>query len=92
MKINRDMMKGGAVALGVVALVAGTAGCSKFTEPFKDAPTSGHDNAPALVIEMPDGFSNMATKCINGIRYTVVYHGDSTYGAVSVTPGPNNGC
>lgn len=62
------------------------AGCDKAAEPFKDAPRSGTNSAPAKVIEMPDGFSNLATKCDDGNRIYVVFHGDNTYGSVSVVP------
>lgn len=82
----------------IIALSATTAvslavltGCdfSKYTEPFKDAPrTNTEDNSPAQVITMPDGFSNLATKCVNGMRYTVAYHADSPYGAINVVADP----
>jgi len=72
-----------AAVLAVIALVA--AGCAKFTEPFKDAPTSGHNGSAAQVIEQPDGFSNMAEKC-DGYGHLVVsvYHGGSPYGSVAI--------
>lgn len=81
------------LALLAVPAVLLLGACSqKFQEPFKDAPQDGHhDNTPAKVIEMPDGFSNISTKCVGGVRYTVTYHGDRAYGAVSVTGG-DNGC
>lgn len=63
------------------------AGCSKFTEPYKDAPRSKNDNgAPADLVRMPDGFSNLATKCDHGNRLYVAYHGDAAYGSVTVVP------
>lgn len=70
----------------VGAMLVGTVGCgAKAREPFKDAPTTGSRNtAPATVIEMPDGFNNLATKCDNGNRVYVTFHGDSPYGSVSV--------
>lgn len=75
-----------AAALAAGCLVLGfTAGCSKFTEPFKDAPRSSVDNGkPADLIRMPDGFSNAATKCDHGNRVYVAYHGDSAYGSIAV--------
>ncbi|MFE1192880.1 hypothetical protein ACFW6E_08775 [Streptomyces olivaceoviridis] len=74
-------------ALAAVAAVSLLAGCSKFTEPFKDAPRSGHDNgSPADLIRMPDGFSNAATKCDHGNRVYIAYHGDSKYAAIAVVP------
>lgn len=63
------------------ALTLGAASCDKVTEPFKDAPRTGVVNTgPATVIEMPDGFNNLATKCDHGNRIYVSYHGDGSYG------------
>jgi hypothetical protein len=61
-------------------------GCSKFTEPFKDAPRGASNTGPADTITMPDGFSNAATKCDHGNRIYVVYHADSAYGSIAVVP------
>jgi hypothetical protein len=85
-----------AIPLAAVVIAAGTllAGCDwsdKVTEPFKDAPRSGvtNDNAADL-ITMPDGFSNLSTKCgPGGMRYTVAYHGDSLYASINVVPDPS---
>jgi len=74
----------------MAVLLATTAGScnSKFTEPFRDAPRSSTTNgAPADVIEMPDGFSNLATKCDHGNRIYVAYHGDLGYASVAVVAG-----
>lgn len=69
-----------------LALLALT-GCSKFAEPYKDAPRSGTENgAPADLVRMPDGFSNLATKCDHGNRIYVAYHGDAAYGSVVAVP------
>lgn len=74
-----------AAVIGVSALALG--GCDKLTEPFKDAPRSDVTNSqPADVIEMPDGFNNLASKCDHGNRLYVTYHGDGAYGSVSVVP------
>jgi hypothetical protein len=69
-------------------LIVGLMGCSdKAKERFNDAPRSDVTNdSKADVISMPDGFSNMATKCDHGNRVYVVFHGDSNYGAVGVVP------
>lgn len=76
------------VKLGLVAALlalVGAAGCSKFTEPFNDAPVRSKDDSPADVYSMPDGFSNFSSKCDeNRNRVYVVYHGDSPYGAIAV--------
>lgn len=88
--MNRTTRIGAAIAVGVAAVTTlslGLAGCAKFTEPFKDGPRSGVVNkTPADLIEMPDGFSNTATKCDHGNRIYVIYHGDHPYGTVAVVP------
>ncbi|MDQ0376523.1 hypothetical protein [Amycolatopsis thermophila] len=79
-----------ALAAALAAVVATTTACDftdKITEPFNDAPRSQFtDSSPADIITMPDGFSNLATKCVRGNRYTVAYHGDASYGSISVVP------
>lgn len=78
----------GLAVLALVGIIGSTAGaCDKFVEPFKDAPRSGVDNArPADVVQMPDGFSNAATKCDHGNRVYVAYHGDRAYASIFVVP------
>lgn len=79
-----------AAVLAAVALVASGCGIGKLTEPFRDAPTTGQlrDNV-ATDVTMPDGMNNVATKCLSkGIRVTVIYHGDGSYGAVSTVADP----
>lgn len=71
---------------GVVAAAALTGCSSKLTEPYKDAPRGGTNAAPADVITMPDGFSNLASKCDGPNRIYVVFHQDAPYGAVAVVP------
>lgn len=85
MEMNKKITAAvGAAALGILLLASG---CSKFTEPFKDAPRSHVDNGqPADLIRMPDGFSNAATKCDHGNRIYIAYHGDSGYAAIAVVP------
>lgn len=74
-------------ALAILVLVTTTA-CDwtdKVSEPFRDAPRSATTNSDAAdVIEMPNGFSNLATKCDHGNRVYVAYHGDSPYAALHV--------
>lgn len=75
--------------LAVAAAVAGTltlTGCSKIVEPFNDAPIERKDDSPAVVLSMPDGFSNIAVKCEGPNRVYTIYHGDSPYGAIAVAP------
>lgn len=70
------------LAVGALALT----GCAdKFTEPFKDAPRSHHDNGdPMDVIRFSDGFSNVGFKCVGVDGVYVAYHGDSKYAALAV--------
>lgn len=79
-----------AVAAIVGLLTAGCDWSDKVTEPYKDAPRTGKTyDQPADVITMPDGFSNLATKCgPAGLRYTVAYHGDDNRAAIAVTTDP----
>lgn len=74
------------VALGCIALT----GCSfdKATQPFQDAPRTGAVNkAPADVITLPDGFTNLTSKCDGPNRIYVSYHGNSAYAAITAVPG-----
>lgn len=72
-----------AVAATLVATLTGC-GTGKISEPFRDAPRGATNSAPADVIEMPDGFSNVATKCDHGNRVYVIFKSDSPYGALAV--------
>lgn len=79
------------VLVAVALLVVLTAcGGDKTTEPYQDAPRSGADNGAATVVTMPDGFNNVATKCIagTGIRVAVIFHSDNNYGGVSMVADP----
>lgn len=75
----------------VIAVTALTllTGCSqKAQERYKDGPRSGVSNdGPADLIRMPDGFSNVATKCDHGNRVYSLFHGDSKYGGIAVVAG-----
>ena len=72
--------------VAIVLLLVVLSSCAKANEPFKDAPTSGRNDSPAQIIEMPDGFSNLAGKC-DGQNYVyVVFHGDNKYGSIAVVP------
>lgn len=81
---TRSLAVAAAALVGGVALVG--CGTQKISEPFRDAPRGATNSAPADVIEMPDGFSNAATKCDHGNRIYVIFKQDSAYGAVSVVP------
>ncbi len=86
--MTRKTRIGTLAAAGVLALAL--AGCDwgdKVAEPYQDAKRSGNTNStPADVIEMPDGFSNLAAKCDGPNRVYVAFHGDSAYGAMAVVP------
>lgn len=73
------------ISISIIALLGACTG--KATEPFKDAPGSGVvNNSPADKITMPDGFSNVTTKCDHGNRIYVAFHGDLGYAAIAVVP------
>jgi hypothetical protein len=76
----------GIAVIIVVLLFLTSCGADKAQEPFKDAPRGQTNDDPADVIEMPDGFSNLAAKCDGTNRVYVAFHGDSKYGAVAVSP------
>lgn len=80
-------MKRAAIAAALGAVLLGTAGCAKFTEPWNDAKIENKDDSPAEVYSMPDGFGNFATKCDrHGNRVYTLYHSDSPYGGITVIP------
>ena len=82
------MTRRAALASAAAAVLLATTGCAKFTEPYKDAPRSGTTNtAPADVITMPDGFSNVASKCDGPNRVYVIFKGNKTYGSIAVVAG-----
>jgi hypothetical protein len=83
---RRRIVVGASVAALLVGLLAGCG--DKHTEPFKDGPRSNVVNTkPADIIEAPDGFSNLATKCDHGNRLYIAYKGDDNRAAVTVVPG-----
>lgn len=82
------------ILAAVILLVSLTACGSEWGN---DAPVSTResgnaaDTIPAEIYNMPDGFSNVATKCDKyGNRMYTIYHGanlnSSPYGAVEVIP------
>lgn len=86
--ISKREKRVGLAMAGVGLLAATMAGCGdKLTEPFQDAPRAATVNdSPAQVVTMPDGFSNVASKCDGPNRIYVIFHLDSAYGALSVVP------
>ncbi len=77
-----------AVLVVAAALFGGAcqSGFQKITEKFKDAPRGETNNGPADIITMPDGFSNVSSKCDGPNRVYVVFKSNSAYGAVAVAP------
>lgn len=74
------------MAAGVIVAGFVLAGCQSGN----DAPVvSGNekgDQTPAEIIAMPDGFSNVATKCdAYGNRIYTIFHGGN-YGSVAIVP------
>jgi len=70
----------------IALLLLSGCGAQKAQEPFKDAKRGTTNSSPADTIEMPDGFSNVATKCDHGNRIYVIFKSDSSYGSVAVVP------
>lgn len=89
--MNKKWIAAAVLAASLTALTA----CdhnSKAVQQYNDAPTvSGNDDSPARIINMPDGFSNVAFKCVKGDGIYVIFHKDSTYGSVSVV-GNDHAC
>lgn len=65
-------------------------GFDKALETFQDAPIGDRVNKPVTIIEMPDGYANVATVCVKGMRYSTTTTGSANeVRAVSVTPDPS---
>ena len=75
-----------AAIAGALLFGACNTGLSKVTEKFRDAPRGETDRKPADVILMPDGFSNVSSKCDGPNRVYVVFKSNAAYGAVAVAP------
>ncbi|SHN36922.1 hypothetical protein SAMN05216499_14830 [Actinacidiphila paucisporea] len=54
--------------VSAVVVVTAASGCSSDRRGMGDSPVSGHqgDDRPADVTNFPDGFANIATKCVAG--------------------------
>lgn len=74
------------IVIAAVILAAGLLTGCKAAEPYNDAPVNEHNQAPADVLNMPDGYSNVATKCDHGNRIYVAFHGDGAYAAMRGVP------
>lgn len=81
--MNKKFVGIAGVALASILLLSSY---EKVTEQFQDANVNSRNTAPADIVTMPDGFSNVATKCDHGNRLYVAFHGDGSYAAVAVVP------
>lgn len=81
-KISTRIIGGIMLAVLAVASLSGCKGC----EGNQDAPVNSRDTVPADVINMPNGFSNVAHKCDGSNMVYVIFHGDGGYGSVAVVP------
>ena len=65
MHTSKDYFKATIVA---IALTIGLVSCSGYNDDRGkgDAPVKSKDDSPAVVINFPDGFLNVAFKCLNG--------------------------
>ena len=62
-------------------------GHNKFTEAGNDAPRrEANITEPATIINMPDGFSNVATRCYGSNGVYVIFHQGNPYGSIAVVP------
>lgn len=52
-------------AIAALFVVLATS-CSTWEENRRDAPVSHEDDSPAIIINMPDTYANMAWKCYAG--------------------------
>jgi len=85
--MRRRIVVGVLIGVGLVLAGCGAVGGDKATQPWQDAPRSEIVNgSEADIVTMPDGFSNLATKCDHGNRVYVAYHSNSPYAGVAVVP------
>jgi hypothetical protein len=83
-------------AAGVVLALTACDPTDSQSQPFNDASVdksqgkSGVQAGPAVLVNMPDGFNNIAYKCVRNpdgtwTMFSTLYHSTSAYGAVAVT-------
>jgi len=85
------MKRGLALTVACIAAAFTLSACwgdnSKEAQPFNDAPTKGQpDLTAARIYAMPDGFNNVAIKCIPGTHSGIatLYHANAAYGGLVV--------
>jgi hypothetical protein len=78
-------------AIAAVGIAAALTGCSAFSEQFEDVPIVSRDSTVgAEVINFPDYFTNVATKCNHGNRVYVTPGGTSGGGGKAIAVVPND--
>lgn len=82
------------VTVAAVVLAGSLTACfsstSKAAQPFNDSGNLGSDQAPAITLAMPDGFNNLAAKCVGHDGVYTSFHSDSAYAAAQVVPNDPN--
>lgn len=74
---NLRSLATGVLVASVVGLTLTACG-DKALEQFQDAPIGTRDaGTPADIVNMPDGYANLATKCNNGNRVYVATTGQT---------------
>lgn len=89
--MNRKYLRNAVAVASACVILFGTTGClNKALQSHNDSPRDGNDKTPALVVAFPDGFGNVATKCVPGtdVRITVLFHNNGSYGSVSTVVDP----
>ena len=90
-EINRPL-RAARAALVLVAAAAITGCTGRDLERFRDAPVESRDDSAAVVVNMPDGYGNVALKCVeldgNWVVVTSTFTADGSAGrGVSVVDG-----
>ena len=93
--MNRNQKLGAAVGAIAITVALGATGCvSSTAKSNQNGLDAGQydkaDMTKAITIVMPDGFSNVAAKCVGHEGIYVIFHNDGSYGAVSTQPNDPN--
>ena len=92
------LLLGSGIAVTGLLVACGTTGIDALDSPRGkgDAPVAESDDSGAYVTNMPNGFGNVATKCLNGapgFRVTVTTRGTGDQGNPSImTVTPDDSC
>lgn len=69
----------------VVSALLLVTGCgNKANESSQDSGINARDTSGAEILNFPDGFTNVATKCSHGDRVFVAFHNDGSYASIAV--------